>query len=1430
MNKIYSRNQAKEAIAALIGEDAHAAYHCINLKVLTAKDENGSVVTNTACAIDAVDWNCSSSSAVLYSVARTRVNGKVKPVRRFTFSEVHLTVNAKGKLKGKPIQPLAWLYRATLAYDTVGCHWYTYSHRNGKDLYYQLDGELVEIAAEKWFSVVKTALIYNDNATVTGAFASAGNLKKHKLVCSCMCEEGVKHLARSIEATGGISLLYTDPTRLTTAKAIAQANVRESAPYTANRPGPAIKVAAVFMGKWKLKDIATGENFDGCDGWFAVNQLLFRRFLEEHGYKVMNDEALVGIGTQARPFAFKGVGTSMPGWFMADMALIPECLCHSAGVEVLYASKVTKKQQDQYHIGIETKGKEGDYAGKLVVLIYDDGIKFDINDPASYEQIDVMGDLNAQKAEQDLRRPSKLNILKLFRKSRKDWTSGMGTSTQLLQSLVPVCPHLKAILRLGFRAQMAKSVQDICREEARNVTSQDVLSAIKQARPVAADEAAEMQITDAERSVLANNDYGMNVVSLAELLAPRYCWEKDAALFKDELKAAWKAGKSRADKVRVPIDGTDFVLVPDFAAFYGDAILGLTEDGKYKCFAPLLNQLGVEEGAGIKYPKQHIREIARLMPQSEEAVAMALAGHKYAAKVAYLYACLGESFMLAPCMKAYMDQEAGLDFDGDEQFVTAVLSEEKKGEKLAAIDWSDKTAAMEQYVKIQLAYYFSQVLSLVVSIDPDAKDKYAAKSSKKIKEVVSAGTGFEAPNATVDCDKLWEGLKLGDNMPTREEVEKWQPLNPGNEAAVRNILNANLDVGIVTVIHLVFSDLWFKLKDMENKADDELNANELKTVEVAKLIMALIFGNSEVVGQVYDGLKYVKEGKLEVVRMDINEYHRIRESASNMELTRANMMNFFYDLVANGRMAQEFTIDACKTLMRVANIDYADELRRYVKLLSRQKDMDIDFTYSTDKSSISIIQPKLGTKTDVKRNEKGVSCIVVRDWAQDLRSEGYKAIVSAIRPLLANKPAFDGELIEELTGLATSYPEAAKVAASFKDMYMHLNTAQETAIFEAKLGVDDPAEKKLVESEVKAAHAGFFNALGNSLRRALVGFRASLELKGLSESEVAALEAALLISLAYTSKRGKADSKLSSFAYRVLPEEYMRFILDYVCADDDRVTRYTEDKLEWVSKDVKAGDTLSFKDGEGYLYGDVVAVAKDKLNGEYDILEEDGRLYASTDVLNLMPLQKDNGTIIVETNLSNEWSCSHLDSILKELAPDENGAGRWCQLWGKKAWGQDGDELHDVIAVEDEAGAFGIGYAYFGHDNALNDVLNGIKGQVTNVTVYTDKNDPSKRSALILLENCHKVEGKEEEKVYVTPVYEELPVDAGWNKPSKRVVKAEVFTPAVDDGSSVAPVVVEKEEIVEAKPEVKAAAGFHSVEIEEQDEDLADEFDAMCYE
>lgn len=1422
MSKLFNRRQVEEVIAGCMAAAKHKAYYVTNLSAMTkkVKDDDGSkrVVTTIVAAKDSVEWNRSSHAAKIYTVAKVRMGSALKPVKRFSFSEMHLTVNAANGCK-----PAAWLYMATFAYNVKNCHWYLYARREEGDFFAQLDGELKEISADEWNRVVKHAFVYNDCSTVTGSYASAGNLKKHKLVCSCM-NDGANALERSMQATGGISFLYTNPERLTTPKAVAQANVRISAPYTASFDGPQIKVAAFFMGKWKIKDTTTGEDYDGADGWFASNANMYRRWLEGLGHTVMSDDAVCGIVAQERPFSFKGVSVSMTAESMADMILEPPCLCHNAEVEVIYASRVTKAQQDAFRAAIDSKGKEGDFAGKTVIVVYDDSIVFDPSDRASYELVDVLGDLNAEKAEQDLSIPSCLNILKLFRKSKKDWNNGMGTSSQLLQSLYPVCPHLKGIMRIGFRAQMGKSVEDITREEAKSVSSVDVLSSIKKpSADVNLDEESAMELTDSEKSVLANNDYGMNVVNLAELLAPAYAWEKDAALFKDELKAAVLAGKSRADRVRMPIDGTDFVLVPDMAALYGQPILGLTEDKKYMAYSNLANQLHVCQGAMIKYPKQHCYEMSSLSFQSEEEVAKKLAGNKFAAKIAHMYATLSEAAMLCPAISVFMSQNAGLDFDGDDGFVAEVKTREEMIAAVDAIDWSKGWAAQAKYAKTQIAYWLGLIRSLVVDIDADAEDKSASAVNQKLKAAVSGSVGMK-PTVTVDVDKLWDGVSLGKNMPSRKDIEAWKIMNPGNEASVRNLNNNNLDVGIVTVIHLVFSHLYFKLSEMEGKADDELNQDEKLIVEVAKAIMVSVFGNHEVKGEAYTPFCYFdNEAGLKMVHIDINEYHRIRESSKTMELTRANMKAFFFDLIANARMAQEMTIDACKTLVEVLNIEYAAKLREHVKLLSRQRDMDVKLEYGEKKSGISIKYPELGrdTKitTGIEKGKKTVKEIVVRDWAQEIREEGYKAITSAIRPLLANKPAFDAELINTLTTLAASYPEAVKLADFFKVTYMHLNTAQELAIREATQNVAGRTERALIKGDVKADHAGFFNAIGNSIRRGLHNFAVSLRFKGCDDDEVAAMEAALLISLAYTNKSGKADSALSSFAYRVLPEEYMRFILQVVCEEDDRVARYTEDALKWAKSDM-AGKTLSFKDGEGYLYGDKVAEAEDALNGEYTIFEEDGKFIASTDVLDLMPLQKDSHAIIVETKLTSEWQLSHMQSFLDEIAPDSDGRARFIQLWAHKTQGQDGDELHDVIATEDEDGAYGIGYFRVNADDFTFSLYNGVRGQVTNVTVYQKENGD--KVALLLLENC----GRADESQYVAPVCEDLPVDEGWEAPAAHVVVAKKFASVkaeapVEAAEDIKPVVPAKFEAAKVEDKSKFAA----VKLEDVDLDMFNDWD-----
>lgn len=1440
MSKIFSRINAEDVLAEAAAMEAHAGYVCVNLDINTfpVKQEDKSVKAVTTCFArkDSAEWNRSTSAIKLWSVAKVRLGDTVKPVKRFTFSELHLTINARGSIHGNQVAPAAWMYRATFAYDTVDCHWYCYARKDGADLYYSLDGELKEITVKEWQSHVEYGLVYNDNATFTGANASAGNTKRHKLICSCMNEEGYNYLRRSIEATGAISILYANPGRLKDAKSTAQANIRESAPYTASFAGPRVKVVATYMGKWTLRDSVTGKEFSGADGWFSVRNGLVREYLESLGYQVMNEEAVTGIACQARPFAYKGVFSTMPKWFNVDMITRPEGLCHGAEVVVKRASEIDRTFQKDYQKAIDSKGTKGDLAGKVVVIVYDDDIEVPENS-ADFDLglIDLLGDLNAQKAEQDLQMPSSLNILKVFRKRKSAWKNGMGTSTQLLQSLMPVCPNLRGLVRAGFSAQMDKAVQDIMREEAPIVTSRDVLSAIKMARPMDADEVAAMDLSDMERSIIENSEHGMNVVQLAEKLAPAYCREKDAALFKDELKAACKAGKSRADRVRVPIDGTDFVLVPDFAAFYGTPILSVSEEKHHECYNKLMNGFRVKNAVGCKYPKQHIGEIARLETLSDETIANRLAGNENASKIAYLYACITEAALLVACVSSLMNQEAGMDFDGDEMFVTAVLTEAEKDERIEAIDWeADKAAAMQEYVKVMLAYFFGLVQSLVVRLDDSVKDRKAKQGNTDLRAAGDAAS-FEAPKPTVDVTELWKEIKLGDNMPSRQEMEAKGIMNPGNEASIRNILNANLDVGVVTVIHLIFADLWFKMKRFEGKSDDELTKDEQRDVEVARAIMVEVFGNQEEAGKKYVPLRYFKdEVGLNTVDIDINKYHDIRESATTMELSRVNMMAFFYDLIANGRMAQEFTIDAAKTLMRVANIDYAADLRRLVKLLSRDRNMDIELDYKVDgKSDVVITYPKNGRKTGIltkpmfdkkiKRYVNKVNEIIVRDWAYDLREESYNAVVKAIKPLLAIKPGFDGDLIKDIMDLATANPEAAKLAAFFKVTYMHLNTSQEAKLKEIERGSGDRNDKMLAKSEIKREYAGFFNALGNSIRRGLKAFEAKMRNvkdenggRRYDENGIAALKAALLIGLAYN-KNGKVDSKLSSFAYRALPEEYMRFILDYVCADDDRVARFTTDALEWVDSElVNDGDMFPFKDGEG-MNGDIcVARAKDNLNGVYTIIKEDDKFIASTDVLDLMPLQQDSKSLIVETKL-NDWMDSHFDYVLDQLAPDSEGHAATLQLWAKKTQGQDGDEIFDTMAVKDDQGSIGVGYFHVGNGkDATFGLYNGVEGEVTNVITYESKQKKGQRTVLILLENVRKADERE----YVVPVDEELEVDDGYEeRKQSRLLSAVKAEPIEFHSVSAEEELVEEAETVEVASYAPATTDIESIVVSDDNEE-----------
>lgn len=189
-------------------------------------------------------------------------------------------------------------------------------------------------------------------------------------------------------------------------------------------------------------------------------------------------------------------------------------------------------------------------------------------------------------------------------------------------------------------------------------------------------------------------------------------------------------------------------VISDPAMDFGINILEILDDGSMEVLAPLASRLGVLYGIAVKYPKQHYLEFGKLVFISYE---------KYARRVA---------------------QRAAL---GDISQKDAMLL------LLRAKRISEGAVVMPAYEKVK---------NMLAGMDYDG-DAVIVYIDRMIVSIMSKLTPLAVVIPPADGDSK-KGYKIDENV--------------GFTALANSIRNANLDVGAVTVLHLVFSVLYTRIK------------------------------------------------------------------------------------------------------------------------------------------------------------------------------------------------------------------------------------------------------------------------------------------------------------------------------------------------------------------------------------------------------------------------------------------------------------------------------------------------------------------------------------------------------------------------------------------------------------------------------------------
>lgn len=573
--------------------------------------------------------------------------------------------------------------------------------------------------------------------------------------------------------------------------------------------------------------------------------------------------------------------------------------------------------------------------------------------------------------------------------------------------------------------------------------------------------------------------------------------------------------------------------------------------------------------------------------------------------------------------------------------------------------------------------------------------------------------------------------------------------NVGLTALRLYIENSNLDVGAVTVRHLIFSEIIVQIRSGRGLDD---------AVEVFKLC----FGNKHTVKEgkgkkVYESpLKdgyFVDEFGIQCVKISPRLVDLVIEEAKKMELNEANIVAACTDLQIAGRMFQELTIDATKTMLKV-DIPYGEDMT-HVKLLSRDRDEDFfnakcDWKYanSTEEekqlqtakavaASVSAKKPihkkfknvdyvmnSNGSKTEYKkRGNKYIFIRTVADFYQELRLILMtKGLEFADRMMQEEQDlGLDVKLQIASAMKRPAMKKAYEIVQFFHDMLRTIQSYRTACIRDAQTVY--PNNSFALEEHVAGAKKEaqyMISALANQ-------FRIEFKRLGLSDTDM------IYVLIHHILVEGTN----AAYSHCVLQEEFFKTVLD-IMADDENTIQYTEDKL--LRCDFEEGDIVSFTAGKGTDDNGRIAYAAVPLEGEFLIRKsKNGKLVASQKISdNIIAPAVEENTLMFITKPGggkDPWTSTHLTEITKLIT--EEGAKVTLVPFIK------GKDIHDAIVVNGcVIGSFRCSYAIGGkpvNPEAVTNMYKYKQGTVQKI-MTSQQNGTVGQVAIVLMKDVKTVE------------------------------------------------------------------------------------------
>ena len=559
--------------------------------------------------------------------------------------------------------------------------------------------------------------------------------------------------------------------------------------------------------------------------------------------------------------------------------------------------------------------------------------------------------------------------------------------------------------------------------------------------------------------------------------------------------------------------------------------------------------------------------------------------------------------------------------------------------------------------------------------------------------------------------------------------------NVGLTALQLFVHNSNMDVGMVTVRHLIFSELTVQIRAG-------------KGIKDAVQVFKKCFNNKHTIeegkGIAYESpllpYCYIDESGIMCIKISPRLADLVYQRCQTMELNEINILAACADLTICGRMFQELTIDAAKTMYKV-EIPYGEDMGK-IKLASRDNTED-SFNFSCDwkyHNSTPEEQEELFRKHIFHQNQTGGN---VKKWKSInyiINKSGSKQIGGRyqvadfqheIRIVLATMGMeFADRLMQETQQLPEQVLEqvmknmsrkemqkARELAIFFHDVYRTIQSYKRKAIADAAAMYNDP-DSSALEEHVKG--------IKSETRKATKGLSESLriEFRKLKLSELDMIYVLLSVVL--------EEGNNAAYSHSALEQEFFKFAISIGANIQE-----TEDELTYC--DFEDGSTVLFEAGLAEDEEGHTAYAKIALEGEFIIRQKaEGKFVAASKIIDQIQMPEESDRLIFVTKPSGGKD-TYTSSHLKEVTADIMSEGALVTL---VPFITNNNDIHDAIVVNDTIiGSFRCSYAINGqyiNSMALNDMYKYKQGIVEHIIV--SKQDEYGEIAVITLKNVKTVE------------------------------------------------------------------------------------------